>query len=317
MNRIRNIITLIAVCATAAFLTGCGDDHDSSTNGGNNSIAPAALNGRTYTLTDAGAGGTIQFDAAANNYTLTQGGTTETGTFTATRSGDVWNVTTTNDAGTQTSQLTLTYTGNNGTGTYTLQRPGEAPVNGSFAASGSSTTGTSTSTGTDTGTSTSTGTNTGTSTSTGTDTGTSTSTGTNTGTSTSTGTDTGTSTSTGTTTGVGTVTPPATLSTITVTTVESGIGANSVYTLTFSGGTSGTFQARNTEGNATGSGTYNYTPNNANKTAALRLDYSDFPGDHDDMNLIFTTPPGGGANQFNGSQVVGGTQYNFTGTFTY
>jgi hypothetical protein len=47
------------------------------------------------------------------------------------------------------------------------------------------------------------------------------------------------------------------------------------------------------------------------------LNYTTPNGDQDDMNLIFTTQPGGGANQFNGSQIVSGTPHNFTGTFTY
>src|ERR1043165_1825755 len=97
------------------------------------------------------------------NYTLTQGGNTENGTYTANRSGDVWTVNAT-DANGNPSTVTLTFSGN-GTGNYTLQR-GDQTTTGSFAADASG--GTSTSTGTDTGTSTSTGTDTGTSTSTGT-----------------------------------------------------------------------------------------------------------------------------------------------------
>lgn len=296
MKTLRNIIGLIVVCATAAMLAGCGEDNNKPAA---RRFAPASLNGQTYTLTDAGPGGTITFDSAANNYSLTQGGVTENGTFQQTRGGDVWNVTLVNAAGDVTSQLTMTFTGN-GVGTYTYDRPGATLANGSFALSGTAST-----TGTDTGTSTSTGTNTGTSASTGT----TTSTGTNT------GADTGSSTSTGTTTGTGTVPAPATLSQITVTTVESGIGPNSVYTVTFSGGTSGTFTARNTEGNVVGTGNFNYQPNGT--TAHLNMTYNEIPGDFDDMTLIFTTQPGGGASQFTGTQRVGGHDYNFTGTFTY
>ena len=306
MMKLRKLISMVAICATAEIFTGCGDDDNDAPGG---SPAPDSLRGRTYNLTDTGTGGTITFGNDADTYSITQGGTTETGSFQATRSGDVWTVNTTDSTGTTTSTLTLTFTGNNA-GTYTYDRPGQDPrvVTGSFAGSGSGST-------TSTGTSTSTGTDTGTSTSTGTDTGTSTSTGTDTGTSTSTGTDTGTSTSTGTTTGTGTVPAPATLSSIRVTTATGGIAANSVYTVTLSGGTSGTFTASNTAGESMGSGTYVYTPNG--NQANLRLTYPDFGNDYDDMNLIFTTPPGGQPNQYTGTQTVSGTAYAMTGTFSY
>src|SRR5438105_15807192 len=95
MNRLRNIVGLIAVCATTAYFTGCGDDHASGGGNNNNTFAPAAVNGKTYSLTDAAGTSTLTFDAAANTYTLTPsaGGTAETGTFTATKTGEVWNVT--------------------------------------------------------------------------------------------------------------------------------------------------------------------------------------------------------------------------------
>jgi hypothetical protein len=95
----------------------------------------------------------------------------------------------------------------------------------------------------------------------------------------------------------------------------SGVGANATYTVVLSGGTSGTFQITNS--GSTGSGTYTYTVN-GNDTAHLRLDYTgDFAGDFDDMNLIFTSAPGGAPSQFTGSQRVGGQDYTFVGTFTY
>jgi hypothetical protein len=319
MMKLRKLLSLVAICATAAIFTGCGDD-DNDAPGGANSNAPEMLNGKTYTLTDAGTGGTIAFDAAANNYTLNEGGNIETGSFIANRSGETWTVDTTDSLGTTTSTLTLTFTGA-GSGTYTYRRPGQDPevVTGSFAlASGGTTTstGTSTSTGTDTGTSTSTGTDTGTSTSTGTDTGTSTSTGTDTGTSTSTGTDTGTSTSTGTTTGVGTVPAPATLTSITVRTEEGAIGANAVYTVTLNGGASGTFNAVNTGGEDMGSGTFTYTP--SGNQANLRLVYPAFDNDYDDMTLFFTQQPGSGLpNPYTGSQKAGPEVKTMKGTFTY
>jgi len=316
MKKLRNILSLVAVCATAALFTGCGGDDDVVVGGGTpQANSPDTLSGRTYTLTDSGAGGTLAFDAAAMNYTLTQGGNTENGTYSANRSGDVWTVNAT-DANGNPATITLTFSGA-GTGNYTLQR-GDQTTSGSFAADTSG--GTSTSTGTDTGTSTSTGTDTGTSTSTGTDTGTSTSTGTDTGTSTSTGTDTGTSTSTGTDTGtststgpVGTLPAPQSLSQIQVTTGTGGIGAGTVYTVTLNPG--GTFSAVNTQGDDMGSGTYQYTP--SGNQANLRLTYPAFDNDYDDMTLYFTSPQGSGANQYTGTQRVSGTVYNMTGTFTY
>jgi hypothetical protein len=277
MNKLRNLVGLVAVCA-AAFFTGCGDDTvtgegNTNNNGGNNttSNAPQSLNGQSYTLTDANGTSTLAFDASGNSYTVTPGDTNivaETGTFTATQSGDVWTVTALNDAGGTNSTIALTFTGN-GVGTYTIQRPGSDQVSGSFAASS----------------------------------------------------------------GThepepnpnpnpepnpnptGTVQAPATLQSITVTTTQSGIGPNSVYTVTLSGGASGTFTARNTDNNVTGTGTYTYTPQGTQ--AHLRLDYAEFAGDFDDMTLVFTTQPGGGVNQFTGTQKVGGSDYTFTGTFTY
>lgn len=307
MNKLRNILSLVAVCATAALFTGCGDDDDTIGGGGNNpqANAPDSLSGRTYTLTDSGAGGTLAFDAAAMNYTLTQGGNTENGTYTATKSGDVWTVNAT-DANGNPATVTLSFNGN-GTGNYTLVR-GDQTTQGSFAAD--NTGGTSTSTGTTDGTSTSTGTTDGTSTSTGTTDGTSTSTGTTDGTSTSTGTTDGTSTSTG---PVGTLPAPANLNQIVVTTGSGGIGTGTVYTVTLN--SNGTFSAVNAQGDSMGNGTYQYTPNG--NQANLRLTYPDFGTDNDNMTLYFTSPPGGGANQYTGTQVVSGTTYNMTGTFTY
>ncbi len=134
MNRLRNIVGLVAVCATAAFFTGCGDDDNNDNN--NQSNAPASLNGHTYNLTDAAGQSTIAFDPAANNYALTPsgGGAAETGTFTGAQSGETWNANLTTAAGDQTSTLAMTFTGA-GTGTYTFTRPGQAPVSGNFTES--------------------------------------------------------------------------------------------------------------------------------------------------------------------------------------
>jgi len=136
MNRLRNIVSLIAVCATAAFFTGCGED-DETGGGAPASNLPASLNGRTYNLQDAGGTTVIAFDAAANNYTLTPsgGGAAENGTFTATPNGESYNIELVNAGAGTNSVLALNFTGA-GTGTYTFDRPGQPQVTGSFAAAG-------------------------------------------------------------------------------------------------------------------------------------------------------------------------------------
>jgi hypothetical protein len=198
MNRLRNIVGLIAVCATAAFFTGCGDDdnNDGNTNQPN---APASLAGRTYNLTDAAGTSTIAFDANGTAYALTPsgGGAAETGSFTATQSGETWNATITNAAGDRTSTVALTFTGN-GTGTYTFTAPGEAPVSGNFSEQGGATDGNTTTTATD-------------------------------------GNTTTTATDGNTTTGPGTVPAPANLQTITITPAN-GIAANQTFTVNLNGG---------------------------------------------------------------------------------
>jgi len=133
MNRLRNIVGLIAVCATAAFFTGCGEDDSPSGNNNPAPNAPASLNGRTYQLTDTAGNSSIVFDPAANNYTLTASdNTTESGSFTATQNGDGYNVSLVNAAGDTNSTLALTFTAP-GTGTYTFDRPGQPQAAGSFA----------------------------------------------------------------------------------------------------------------------------------------------------------------------------------------
>lgn len=110
---------------------------------------------------------------------------------------------------------------------------------------------------------------------------------------------------------------PALLSLITVTTGPGGgIGAGTVYTVTFTGGTSGTFSSVNQHGDSMGSGNYVYTPN-AND-ATLTMTYPDYNNDRDDMILVFTQQAGSGQpNPFTGTQVVSGDTYPFIGTFTY
>lgn len=110
---------------------------------------------------------------------------------------------------------------------------------------------------------------------------------------------------------------PASLSSITVTTGPGGgIGAGTVYTVNFSGGTSGTFTSVNASGDPMGSGNFVYTP--SGNQATLTMTYPDFGNDRDDMTLLFTKAAGSGQpNQYTGTQIVTGTQYPFNGTFTY
>jgi hypothetical protein len=142
MNRLRNIVGLIAVCATSAFFTGCGDD-DHADNGTPPPNAPASLAGRTYNLADAGGNTVVAFDPNGTAYTLTPsgGGAAETGSFTANQSGDVDTVSLVGNGAATNSTLTLTFTAP-GTGTYTFDRPGEALVSGNFSEQGAPTDGT-------------------------------------------------------------------------------------------------------------------------------------------------------------------------------
>lgn len=265
MNRLRDLIGIVAICATATFFTGCGGDDDD--NGAPAQIAPETLNGKTYNLTDAGEGGSIAFAADGSGYTLTQGaGAAETGTFVADRQGDVWNVTTTDTAGTTTSALSMTFTGNE-TGTYAYTRPGQDPVNGSFALAGGGNPDPDPDPDPDPNPD------------------------------------------------PGTVTAPATLSQATFTTGPGGgIGEGTIYTVTFTGGTSGTFSAVNPQGDSMGSGNFTYTP--SGNTAHLVMNY-DQNNDSDDITLSFNSAPGGTGNTYTGTQVVSGTTYPATGTFTY
>ncbi|HUS34863.1 MAG TPA: hypothetical protein VM680_05885 [Verrucomicrobiae bacterium] len=278
MNRLRDLIGIVAICATAALFTGCGGDDDD--NAAPAQLAPDSLAGKTYNLTDAGEGGSIVFANEGNGYTLTRGaGAAETGTFAAERQGDVWNVTTTDTTATTTSQLVLTFNSANG-GTYTFTAPGQEPVNGSFvdANPGTTTSGTTT-TGETTGT--------------------------------TNGSTTGTT--SGTTTG--SVPAPATLSQATFTTgAGGGIGEGTIYTVNFTGGTQGTFTAVNPQGDSMGSGNFTYTPNG--NQAHLVLNYSQ-NNDSDDVTLNFNAAPGGTGNTYTGTQVVSGTTYPANGTFTY
>jgi len=300
MNRTGNFISLIAVCAIAAFFTGCGEgDTTTSTGGGGNNTgagnSPGTLSGQTYTLANSTGNNNNTVIAFGQNgtYTVTQGATTEQGTFTATRDGNLWNVTTVNNGGTMTSTLSLSFTGA-GAGSYTFQQPAKPLATGSFS-SGSNPGSTTTEPGTTT-----------------------TEPGTTTTEPPTTTTTTGPPTTT-TTTGPGPGTRPAPLtapgSINVVTGAGTGVGENATYTIVLSGGNSGTFQITNS--GSSGSGTYTYTPNG--NDANLRLTYGgQFNGDFDNMTLLFTQPAGSAQpNNFTGNQRVQNVDYPFNGTFTY
>jgi len=299
MNKLANIISLTAVCASAAFFTGCGESDSTSGGSSNNNTAagaavnsPGSLNGKTYTLQSSGAAGNtvIAFGQGGGTYTLTQGATTETGTYTANPNGPVWDIVAVNDAHTMTSTLTLSFTGA-GSGNYALQQPAKAMATGSFVSGNNpgnpppdttggppppDTTG---------------------------------------------GPPPPTTTGPPSTTGgvpVGTLpaptTAPASINVVTGN-ADSGVGAGATYTVVLNGSTSGTFQITNSGSN--GSGTFTYTPDG--NQARLVLTYGGtYQGDFDDMTLVFTQPQGSiQPNQFVGNQQVNNVGYPFNGTFTY
>src|SRR4051794_17305425 len=125
MKRLRTITGLLALCGMTAFFTGCGgDDNDTSgtvtttpntpvTPAGN---APSTLQGQSLYLVSTDTR-TISFATSGNNYTLSiPGSPTESGTYTAVKSGDTWTVTTTDTAG-NVNTLTLNFS-SDGVGTY-------------------------------------------------------------------------------------------------------------------------------------------------------------------------------------------------------
>jgi hypothetical protein len=277
MNRLRNIVGLLAVCATAAVFTGCGDDDDNGDNTPQSNV-PASFAGRTYNLTDAAGQSTIAFDANGTAYALTPsgGGATETGSFTSTTSGETANHNLTTAAGDQTSTLAMTFTGA-GVGTYVFTRPGVDPVSGSFAEAG---TGTPTTGEPTTGEPT-----------------------------------TGEPTTGDPTTGnTGTVNAPTTLQAITITPVN-GIAANQTYTVnlnngTFaavspSGGSMGSGTYTYTPSGTTANLHLDYTGDNSNG------DYDDY------NLVFTQQPGSNQPNNFTGSQKVSGGVQPINGTFTY
>lgn len=109
--------------------------------------------------------------------------------------------------------------------------------------------------------------------------------------------------------GPGSLPAPDSLREIYFTQTLSGTGP-AVYTVVFSGGRAGTF---NTTGGSVGHGTYTYLPTGT--TARLVLNFIDFPGDTDEFDLVFHTPPW--ANTLRGTQRINGEILSVEGSFTY
>lgn len=96
-----------------------------------------------------------------------------------------------------------------------------------------------------------------------------------------------------------------------------GIIEGTVINVTFSGGTSGTFTAQNSQGDDMGRGAYTFEQIGAG-TAHLRLTYVDFAGDYDDVTLTFKAPPSSQEpSAFSGTQLISTAMYPYSGTFTY
>jgi len=314
-------------------MTGCGDDDDGD--GGAPAAtqnAPSAVGG-TYTLTDSTGASTLVLASAGTSYTLARAGSaTESGNYQASRSGDVWTVLTTTDDLTTTRTVTLTFSGPSA-GAFTVEQAGQPTVTGNFSRTdnpggggnnttgdnntttdGNNTTTDGNNTTTDGNNTTTDGNNTTTDgNNTTTDGNNTTTDGNNTTTTDGNNTTTTDGTTDGGTTGApGTVPAPAALQRVDITNTTSGTGPSS-YTVELNGTTSGTFAI--TAGSV-GQGTFTYTP--SGNSARLVLTYTDFPGDSDDMTLNFQAPSGSSTpSNHSGSQVVSGTTYPISGTFTY
>jgi hypothetical protein len=129
-------ILLAVVILCLLWLAGCGEDDKKTTGSGGN--APGSLTGQTYDLTSADTT-SIAFASSGSTYILTQPGSrTDTGVYTATRSGDTWDVRlTSSTSGTLQSQLLMTFSGN-GVGTFSFTEAGSNnPVSGQFQRSAS------------------------------------------------------------------------------------------------------------------------------------------------------------------------------------
>jgi hypothetical protein len=141
MKKLRDLIAVLAVMGMAVTFTGCGDDDNGDDNGNPNpqTFAPADLAALTaqnlvYTVTIAGQDPIELRFPSAGNYEIRQSGVTETGTFTATKSGERWTIDVTpaaGQAGAQAGVLQLDWTGANA-GTWTFTPTGGAAETGTF-----------------------------------------------------------------------------------------------------------------------------------------------------------------------------------------
>lgn len=112
MKNVLRTMALVAAVATAAFMTGCGDDNNDNNNNNNNVVnapAVAALQGKTFTF---GNGDSLLLSAAGANFTYTpQGGVAQNGTYQYTPTGNTATIVTVTAAdGTQTT-YNLVFTG--------------------------------------------------------------------------------------------------------------------------------------------------------------------------------------------------------------
>jgi hypothetical protein len=99
------------------------------------SLAPSSLMGQRFALTETNGGSATMFFAANSRYFLdkpTQG-TNEAGYFTATRSGDIWNVATTRDDGRLTTQYAFIFTAG-GLGQVIVTQAGRPRTTNTFQA---------------------------------------------------------------------------------------------------------------------------------------------------------------------------------------
>lgn len=290
MKRLRTLTGLMAICGASVLFTGCGGDDDD--NGGGPAApvqnAPNAVAGN-YTLTDGSGSSTLALAANGTAYTLTgPSGTVESGNYQAERSGDIWTVNATTDDLATTRTITLTFNNAN-SGSYSVAQAGQDPLVGNFTFTppgGQNPTTGDPSTGDPSTGDPSTG-----DPSTGDP---------------STGDPSTGDPTTGSTDGAP---APATLQSVSVVNTQSGTGPSD-YTINLSGGASGDFTIT---GNSVGRGTYTYTP--SGNSANLVLNYTDFPGDQDNMTLNFRQPPA--QNTHTGTQKIGNDTYTINGTFTY
>jgi len=136
------LLGCVLALGALAFFTGCGGDNNNSNNNtpsGTN--APPNINNSTIALTpsDGSAGHSIATDAAGTGYNATfNDGTTESGTYTYTTSGDNATVVLTPSNGSATTTVNLVFSSptagsytsdlpSGGSGTFTVTSNGGTP----------------------------------------------------------------------------------------------------------------------------------------------------------------------------------------------